>query len=676
MDSTPNCTNLLTMGDFNKYIDKLRLETNFDGNNLTLCRQGICNAIWGTGNPDISGIGIAVGYIMEITLGFGLAATLMATRSKEGRKWAFLQFVTSGGLEAFFDFAIYFALSILIATIVVLANKDFGVTTSGFGACEAEIALAMSVACVLPLIYPVGLLPAHSSHPDQTQESASDRSRESKRDSYHFRLLLFSLLTVLFFYPFVSQSIHNWAPSRIGEGKGPGGKTVVTNEEFQRVQKVCFKDVEYLAFWESQLLAVTEMTSSLLIYLFLLWHLITAHVRRMELDEEDISGFTSGLLLILGRIESVWKGSESLITVYLVMPAALDGILLYCIFRLRHIQAQMTEGLDGQYAGNEWGFGQIVSIVMFVPVLVDMAFTGWTYRRPKFKQHHVLPYNFIVKSFKTFSKAELHRGPEVSLFKTKNAVVDCDRRAFAAMSDLRRSIVDMAGLTALQPGKILKSGTKRYSVHCGLVDDEQYLFIDTAGFGDPDRNDIDTFEESVSWLIALGSFIGVVGVLYVINSPGTRLDQQDAKTLRWLKERQEELKNMIRRRFAEQKYKPVKLQFMQRVERKVPFLETEAAKVLRGPAVGVTVNIVKGKCTVATASTAQEAPPLNFGPIPEVKEAFWKETILEWWYIAVNAAEIFEDARRGPGMASTGGWTGIIQGIRNWWNGSSTAGQS
>jgi hypothetical protein len=317
---------------------------------------------------------------MEITLGFGLAVTVMAARTKEGRKWAFLQFVTSAGLEAFFDFAIYFALSILIATIVVLANKDFGVTTSGFGACEAEIALAMSVACVLPLVYPVGLLSAHSSHPEHSHESASDRSRESKRDSYHFRLLLFSLLTVLFFYPFVSQSIHNWAPSRIGEGKGPGGKTVVTNEEFQRVQKVCFGNVEYLAFWESQLLAATEMTSSLLIYLFLLWHLITAHVRRMELDEEDIGGFTSGLLLILGRIESVWKGSESLITVYLLIPAALDGILLYCIFRLRHIQSQMTQGLGGQYAGNEWGFGQIVSIVMFVPVLVDMAFTGWTYR--------------------------------------------------------------------------------------------------------------------------------------------------------------------------------------------------------------------------------------------------------------------------------------------------------
>jgi len=317
---------------------------------------------------------------MEITLGFGLAAILMATRTKEGRKWAFLQSVTSVGLEAFFDFAVYFALSILIATIVVLSNKDFGVTTSEFGACEAEIALAMSVACVLPLIYPIGLLPAQSSHPEHSHESASDKSRKSKRDSYHFRLLLFSLLTVLFFYPFVSQAIHNWAPSRIGEGKGPGGKTVVTIAEFQRVKELCFGNVRYLDFWESQLLAATEMASSLLIYLFLFWHLITAHIQMIESDEEDISGLTGGLVLIRRRIQSVRKRSKPLIALCLLVPAALDGILLYCIFRLRHIQSQMAQGLGGQYAGDEWGFGQIVSIIMFVPVLMEMAFTGWTNR--------------------------------------------------------------------------------------------------------------------------------------------------------------------------------------------------------------------------------------------------------------------------------------------------------
>jgi hypothetical protein len=317
---------------------------------------------------------------LQITLGFGLAATAMTTRTKRGPKWAFLQFVTSAGLEAFFDFAIYFALSIIIASIIVLANKDFGVSTSGFGASEAEIALAMSVACILPLIYPVGLLPAHPSHPERSQESAFDRNRESKRNSYNFRLLLFSLLAVLFFYPFMSQAIHNWAPSRIGEGKGPGGETLVTNEEFKRVQEMCFGTVNYLAFWESQLLAATEMVASLLIYLYMIWHLVTSHIRRMDSVEEDMGGVTGRLLLVEGRMGTIWKRSKPLRTLYLLIPATLDGILLYCIFRLRNIQAQMAYGLDEQYAGNEWGFGQIVSIVMFVPVLVDMAFTGWTCR--------------------------------------------------------------------------------------------------------------------------------------------------------------------------------------------------------------------------------------------------------------------------------------------------------
>lgn len=40
----------------------------------------------------------------------------------------------------------------------------------------------------------------------------------------------------------------------------------------------------------------------------------------------------------------------------------------------------MAKGRDGKYAGNECGFGQIVSIVMFLPVLMDMAFAGWTCR--------------------------------------------------------------------------------------------------------------------------------------------------------------------------------------------------------------------------------------------------------------------------------------------------------
>ncbi|EWY81643.1 hypothetical protein FOYG_15868 [Fusarium oxysporum NRRL 32931] len=312
----------------------------------------------------------------------------------------------------------------------------------------------------------------------------------------------------------------------------------------------------------------------------------------------------------------------------------------------------------------------------------------------------------------------------------------------------------------LQPCITLQAGTKSYRIIPGIIDDEQYLFIDTAGFGDPNRDDIETFKDSVSCLIAFGSFVEVVGVLFVIGNPGTRLDQQDAKTLRWLQcfcgpdffrnitivtsfwdsynagsfkqafnrmlslyedtmfqkilnpstserryhgahiyhhgvtggnltldsfpgldynekrdERREELRNLIRRRYAERRYKPTKLQFMREVEKKVPFMETEAAKTLRAPAVGVTVNIVEGRCVIEAVPIAQETPPLVYGDMPNVQEASWRETVLEWWNTVKRVAEFFHDARQqqARARASTTGTAGIAQVIRQWWNGWSTA---
>jgi hypothetical protein len=131
---------------------------------------------------------------------------------------------------------------------------------------------------------------------------------------------------------------------------------------------------------------------------------------------------------------------------------------------------------------------------------------------------------------------------------------------------------------------------------------------------------------------------------------------------------------LIRRRYAERRCRPTKLQFIREVEKDVFFLETEAAKVLRAPAVGITINIVKGRCLIDAASIAQQSPPLYFGRMPNVTETSWKETMLEWWSVVVEAARIFDDARKNRAQASTGGLTGIFQGIRDWWNRSTTAG--
>jgi len=59
-----NCTLLATRSNFPDYIQVLRNETGTGINstmNLTLlgfCRPEVCNTLWGTGNADISGIGV------------------------------------------------------------------------------------------------------------------------------------------------------------------------------------------------------------------------------------------------------------------------------------------------------------------------------------------------------------------------------------------------------------------------------------------------------------------------------------------------------------------------------------------------------------------------------------------------------------------------------------------
>ncbi|KAI8676078.1 hypothetical protein NCS56_00494700 [Fusarium sp. Ph1] len=310
-------------------------------------------------------------------------------------------------------------------------------------------------------------------------------------------------------------------------------------------------------------------------------------------------------------------------------------------------------------------------------------------------------------------------------------------------------LAELTGLPGLEPGKTLKSGTKEYHVCPAIIDDEQYLFIDTAGFGDPDRDDIDIFRNTVSCLVAFGSFVQVVGVLFVIGNPGTRLDQQDSRTLRWLQcfcgpaffrnitfvtsfwdsyndesfqqaysrmqsldedkvlcqvlrpsslekryhgaylyhhgvaggrltpdsypglsvnkkkaERREELCNLIRLRYAELKYKPVKLQFMMEVENKVSFLDTEAAKVLRAPAVGVAIRVVDGKCIIEAEKKTEETPPLHFEEAPEEKPMSWRKTIYEWYDVVVRVTKYFREARAEEISAIASAW----QSIRDWWS--------
>lgn len=168
----------------------------------------------------------------------------LPTRSK-------LQSVLAAGLLAFFESAIYFALAIEIATIAILAPKDYESQAVAFGDYDARTCSLVSTICLLPLLYPVAVLSFLSSTADDighqrdapptpeapstaaagpksepctrdcadspanpvpklstttphTPEENPQMEQITERNSH--RLTLFSLCTLLSIYPFLSQS--------------------------------------------------------------------------------------------------------------------------------------------------------------------------------------------------------------------------------------------------------------------------------------------------------------------------------------------------------------------------------------------------------------------------------------------------------------------------------------
>ena len=260
-------------------------------------------------------------------------------------------------------------------------------------------------------------------------------------------------------------------------------------------------------------------------------------------------------------------------------------------------------------------------------------------------------------------------------------------------------------------------------------------------------------------MAAFGSFVQIVGILFDLGDPGTRLDQEDKKLMHWIqcfcgpefmhnvtvvtsswdkhsedgfeqaynrmqtldrdeifkqlmepkseakdkryqgpsmyhhgcingelsmesypclsykrqvKERSEELQNLIRRRYSKQNFKPIKLQFQAEIDKNPKFFETQAAKVLRAPHVNVTTKIVDGKYIVSAVKVKDEddEPPLQFNKAPETNEKTLGEIIWGWYKLAQEIADYYRERGRAGADARDGARRAWDR-IRNWWAGSS-----
>lgn len=162
--------------------------------------------------------------------------------------------------------------------------------------------------------------------------------------------------------------IGDFAPSQMGEGAGEGGATLITNEEWEKLNTLCLEGVETLSTKEQNILSYFGAAGSLLVIIYGLIRLF--------------------LYIALGILPSSTEKAHSKITsllkrrnyaTYLTYTWCNVIFLLtipqfWAVLRLRGIQRSLAGNTNNTYVDNQWTFGQVLAVMIFAPVFTEMGF--------------------------------------------------------------------------------------------------------------------------------------------------------------------------------------------------------------------------------------------------------------------------------------------------------------
>ncbi|CAD0089181.1 unnamed protein product, partial [Aureobasidium vineae] len=337
-------------GSFAAFIQRLRNATNEDFSLIQQCK-----------------IPMSVGCICSSILGTGLAFFYVLSSRSKTKKLALKL------LSSFDDCATFFTFSIQIASIVVLAKVDYGVSAASMGDVTVRTTWTVSALTLLPLMYTLLLsgLPQTGANRQFTKAAAGTfLTTDARRD------LLFSICWACSVYPILSRMIESFAESVVGYKPSD----ILTTKQWRMLQDSCLSQTSPPSMAEYRLMNVFGIMASLLTSLFAISKIVMAGLHR-HYDHKlqrhhDLMNIVQQPLDYLGRIS-------------LVCVPLLSIGLTWSYFRLQSFQANITQALSTQDSDSEWGFGQVVSVVVFLPVIVE-AFFSWHEQQEESAGEHSL----------------------------------------------------------------------------------------------------------------------------------------------------------------------------------------------------------------------------------------------------------------------------------------------
>jgi hypothetical protein len=320
-----------------------------------------------------------VGYTMDLILGISLAAAAMLVQTRptrslipNGPPTSEMELQSSGSplrstlsevssvqqlngskatkhaktliacFKAYADAALFLAISIQIAAVVVLIRKDFGINANGLGGITVEITWTVSLLTMLPTVLLVSLSSIRLKRP-------------------HLRFFLVCICWALFMYVFISRMIATYAPSQIGTG----GAAVISPQDWAIVEGLCLEGVKVLTVTEAAVLNAFGIGGSIFLSSVILGKFFFCLPNQGPSTKER-----SERSLVFKIFHS--KNISSLF----VFGVFVFGVpQIWAIFRLRDFQQSIAGTILDVFVDNQWTFGQVVAVVLFTPVLVEFLYS-------------------------------------------------------------------------------------------------------------------------------------------------------------------------------------------------------------------------------------------------------------------------------------------------------------
>ena len=298
-----------------------------------------------------------IGYIIENVLAFVLVLTLYIIRNRLQSPGANLTSssprylkVAIRACSCYQDCATFFAFSTQLACLVILLEYSFDISVTEIGYSTANIAEAVSLLTLLPLIY-------IAFQSDLLRDNNQTQTTSQMKNDEHTQTLRFGLYVMcwlLSIYPFLSRMYHAFGPK--------SGELSIT--ESSQIKNLCFTDVDGSARNEVIAMKIFAVSGHVLVSILTVAKLVRPQVK--------------GLLNIhLNSIQIFGRKTPFGALLFILLPA-FAASQIWTILRIQGIQKEISVFAGNVDADGKWTFGQIVAVTVFFPVPIQ-ALYGFVY---------------------------------------------------------------------------------------------------------------------------------------------------------------------------------------------------------------------------------------------------------------------------------------------------------